>query len=222
MRLAELRMLANERFRIARDIHDDFGARVTQISLVSSAAQLESDLSPKAKADFAAVTEMSRNLVESLYETVWAVSPENDHLDSVANFICKLANQMCAQASLRCRLLIPDLPLAVPVKSSLRHNLVMTIKEALHNVIKHAEATEVQIGIQFEAKLLTVEIKDNGKGFDPSASPHGNGLSNMARRMQDSGGRWTQESQPGHGTRIRLEIPLSANGGLANRHHAKP
>ena len=212
-RLTQQRILEAERFRIARDIHDDFGARVTQISLLSSSAQRKPGLSPQTVADFDAVSQMSRNLVGSMYETVWAVSPENDHLDSLATYIGQMANQMCAQGGLKCRLSIPDLPHEVSVSSSLRHNLVMTVKEAIHNTIKHAEATEVQVAVQYDNELLTIEVKDNGKGFDPAMRRQGNGLANMERRITAMGGRWTQVSKPGEGTRVRLELGLPKSRG---------
>jgi signal transduction histidine kinase len=204
-----LRAVERERLRIAQDIHDDLGARVTQISLLSSAAERKHGLSAEASADFALVSHMSRNLVGALYETVWAVNPQNDHLDSLATYICQMGNQMCAETGLRCRLQIPDLPHEVAVSSSVRHNLVMTVKEAIHNVIKHAHATEVQIRMQLDGGFLTIEVSDNGKGFDPSVRARGNGLPNMKQRMEAVGGRWTQETQQGRGTRTRLELPLT-------------
>ncbi len=216
-RLAQQQVLEAERFRISRDIHDDFGARVTQISLLSSSAQQREGLSPEVRADFSAVTEMSRNLVGSLYETVWAISPENDHLDSLATYICQVANQLCAQAGLKCRLQIPDLPHEIPVSSSIRHNLVMAVKEAINNIIKHAGANEVQIKVHFENGLLAIEVRDNGKGFDTSIRRRGNGLANMERRMKSVGGCWTKSSKPGEGTSVRLEVRLSGNGGTINR-----
>lgn len=207
--IEKTRLVEQERFRIAQDIHDDLGARVTQISLLSSAAQNKPGLSTEAQTDFASVSQMSRTLVDALYETVWAVSPENDHLDSLVTYICQVANQMCAQAGLKCRLQIPDLPYDVPVTSGVRHNLVMAIKEAIHNIIKHAAATEVQISIGFEAGLLVIEVADNGKGFDPAAKLRGNGLANMKRRMDTIGGRCIQTSELGVGSRVRLELTLA-------------
>jgi signal transduction histidine kinase len=216
-RLAQQQVLEAERFRIARDIHDDFGARVTQISLLSSAAQKKQGLNPEAAADFEEVSQMSRDLVGALYETVWAISPENDHLDSLATYLFQMVSQMCAQAVLKCRLHMPDLPHEVPVTSTVRHNLVMTIKEALHNIIKHAQATEVQITLKYENEVLAIEVKDNGKGFDLSSARHGRGLDNMARRMAVLGGRRTQDSRPGGGTSVRIELCLPSNAGAAQQ-----
>ena len=215
------RALQQERLRIAQDIHDDLGARVTQISLLSSAAQQKPQFSAEAQAEFAKVSQMSRNLVDSLHETVWAVSPENDCLESLLSYICKVANQMCAQAALKCRLQIPDLPDDPPVTSGIRHNLVMVVKEAIHNVIKHAEAGEVRIQIGLEAGRLTIEVADNGKGIDPATKMRGNGHLNMRRRMESIGGRWSQTSKPGAGTRICLESPLSEAKPSASQSNSK-
>ena len=102
--LERLRDLEQERFRIAQNIHDDLGARVTEISLLSSSAQLKPHMSPEARAEFGAVSRLTSELVQALHETVWAVNPKDDHLDSLASFVCQMANKMCAQAQLRCRL----------------------------------------------------------------------------------------------------------------------
>jgi signal transduction histidine kinase len=217
VRLSQRQVVEAERLRIARDIHDDLGAGVTEISLFSSEAQKKPGLSPETVTDFDTVSRMSRNLVRSLYETVWAVSPENDHLDSLATYICQMADHMCGPAGLRCRLQIPELPHEVRVTSSIRHNLVMVVKESIHNVIKHADATEVQISLQFSDGVLTIEVKDNGQGFDPSTSQRGRGLSNMEQRMKSLGGMWSRVSQVGSGTRIRLELQLQENGDSAHR-----
>jgi signal transduction histidine kinase len=182
---------------------------VTQISVLSSAAQKRPDIPPEARNDFASVSQLSRSLVDALYETVWAVSPENDHLDSLVTYICQVANQMCVQAGLKCRLQIPDLTHDTPVTSGARHNLVMAVKEAIHNVIKHANATKVQIHIGLDAGLFIIEVVDNGKGFDLSAKLRGNGLANMKRRMDKIGGRCLQTSKLAAGTRIRLELALA-------------
>jgi len=206
--LERLRDLEQERLRIAQNIHDDLGARVTEIALLSSSAQLKPNLSEEARAEFVAVSRLTSELVRALYETVWAVNPKNDHLDSLASFVCQMANQMCAQAQLRCRLEIPDLPDDVPVASPIRHNVIMAVKEALHNVIKHGYATEIQISLRQAGSVLTLQVSDNGCGFDPAATIRGNGLDNMERRMISLQGSCLVASQPGAGTKVTLEFPL--------------
>jgi signal transduction histidine kinase len=209
--LERLRDLEQERFRIAQNIHDDLGARVTEIALLSSSAQLKPNLSDEARTEFGAISRLTNDLVRALYETVWAVNPKNDHLDSLAGFVCQMANQMCAQAQLRCRLEIPDLPDEVPVASPIRHNVIMAVKEAIHNVIKHARASEIQIGFRQEGNVLTLQVSDNGCGFDPAVTVRGNGLDNMERRMRSLQGSCSVASQPGAGTKVTFEFPLPAS-----------
>ena len=209
--LERLRDLEQERFRIAQNIHDDLGARVTEISLLSSSAQLKPHMSPEARAEFGAVSRLTSDLVQALHETVWAVNPKDDHLDSLASFVCQMANKMCAQAQLRCRLEIPDLPTDVPVASPIRHNVIMAVKEAIHNVIKHGHASEIQISLRQANNSLSIQVSDNGCGFDSAVNVRGNGLDNMERRMRSLQGSCSVTSQPGAGTKITFEFPLQTH-----------
>jgi signal transduction histidine kinase len=208
--LERQRALEQERLRIAQNIHDDLGARVTEIALLSSSAQLKPNLSEEARAQFGAVSRMTNDLVRAMYETVWAVNPKNDHLDSLASYVCQMADQMCAPAQLRCRLEIPDLTADIPVASSVRHNVIMAVKEAIHNVIKHGQASEIQIRMQEEKGVLTLQVNDNGCGFDPATSVRGNGLDNMERRLRSLHGSCSIDSRPGAGTRLTFTVPLPA------------
>jgi signal transduction histidine kinase len=211
LRLKQQRLLEQERLRIAQNIHDDLGARVTQISLLSGMAQESATLPEKARADFASISSMSRELVSALYETVWAVNPENDNLDALGNYLCQMINQLCNQAQLRCRLHVLDLPRDVQVSSQTRHNIIMAVKEAVHNVIKHAHASEVTLLVDFTGRLLTVSIQDDGGGFQQAGDPVGNGLTNMKRRLADIGGDCSIESQAGRGTTVRMRLEIRTN-----------
>jgi signal transduction histidine kinase len=215
--LERQRALEQERLRIAQNIHDDLGARVTEISLLSSSAQFNTNLSlDEARAQFGSLSRLTNDLVRALYETVWAVNPKNDDLDSLASFVCQLAQQMCSQAQLRCRLQIPDLHADVPVASTIRHNVIMAVKEAIHNVIKHGRASEIQIRMQEDKGVFSIEVSDNGCGFETSAMVRGNGLDNMERRLQSVRGSCSVESRPGAGTKVTLTFPLAPNLFSAN------
>src|SRR4029078_6810005 len=137
------RALENERLRIAQDLHDDFGARGTEISIASALAKKKPNRPDTARGGFARISTLSRDLVTALYETVWAVNPENDNLDALGNYLCQMVHQLCEQAKLSCRLRVPELPRDVQVASQLRHNVILAVKEAINNIIKHASATEV-------------------------------------------------------------------------------
>lgn len=208
VRLKSERALENERLRIAQDLHDDFGARATEISIASALAKKKPNFPATASADFDRISTMSRELVSALYETVWAVNPENDNLDALGNYLCQMTNRLCEQAQLSCRLRVVELPPDVQVSSQMRHNLIMAAKEAVHNVIKHAHASELTLGVAFTQNLLTVAIQDNGRGFSPDESPAGNGLVNMQRRLTDIGGTYRVESQPSGGTTVTMQLPL--------------
>ena len=206
VRLKHQRALEQERLRIAHDIHDDLGARITQISLLSAMSQDNPAFPDKARADFDRVSKMARELVSALYETVWAVNPENDNLDALGNYLRQMVKQLCEQTPLRCRFHVQELPPEVQVSSQTRHNITMAVKEAVHNIIKHVKASEVTLRIAFTGGLLDVSVHDDGSGFEPSDNIPGNGLSNMKRRMQNIGGSCFVESKPGHGTTIRMSL----------------
>jgi signal transduction histidine kinase len=210
LRLKHQRMLEQERLRIAQDIHDDLGARVTQISLLSAVAQGNSAFPEGARAAFDSISQMSRELVSALYQTVWAVNPENDNLDALGNYLCQTANQLCTQAGLRCRLDVAELTGNIQVSSQTRHNLTMAVKEAIHNVIKHAKATSVTLHTTFEAGVLAVSVQDDGCGFAPVGDSSGSGLTNMKRRLADIGGTCSIQSEVGKGTTIQMRLEIKA------------
>lgn len=213
LRLEQQRLLERERLRIAQDIHDDLGARVTEISLLSGVAENTSGFSEQARAEFSRISLKSRDLVGALYETVWAVNPENDNIEAIGNYLRQTINNQCTQAQIRCRLHISQLPRDIEMSSRTRHNISMAAREAMHNVIKHARASQVTVHISLENALLAVSIEDDGCGFDSSADPTGYGLVNMKRRLDDIGGKCVITSSPGAGTKVQFLLQVqTANG----------
>jgi signal transduction histidine kinase len=204
--LEQQRALERERLRIAQDIHDDLGARVTEISLLSGMAENNTGFSEEVRAEFCHISLKSRDLVAALYETVWAVNPENDNLEAVGNYLRQRINNQCTQARLSCRLHVSPLPRHIEISSRVRHNISMAAREAMHNVIKHAQASQVTVHISFADMLLTVCVRDNGCGFDISANSTGHGLVNMKRRLEDIGGSCLIESSPGTGTTAQFRL----------------
>lgn len=206
--LRNQRALEQERLRIAHDIHDDIGARVTQISLLSAMAHSNQSLPETARIEFNQISQMARDLVAALYETVWAVNPENDNLDALGNYLCQMLNQMCERSQLECNLDVQDLRKDIQVSSQIRHNITLAVKESLNNAIKHSKATEVVFRITFQRMLLTISLQDNGCGFTPASAPSGNGLRNIKLRLESIGGSSSIESQPGRGTTVYLRLTI--------------
>jgi len=199
--------IERERLRIARDLHDDLGARLTHISLVSGLAENEPQ-SATTRENFQQISGMARELVAALNQTVWTVNPEHDHLESLVDYVCQLTHNLCETARIRGRIHSCEVPDQRRVTSETRHNVTLAVKEALHNAIKHSGATEITLQVEFDDPRLRITIADNGRGFDSATVVAGNGLGNMRRRMALIGGIISFESSPGAGTQVHFEVPI--------------
>ena len=105
-----------------------------------------------------------------------------------------------------------DLPHGVQVSSHVRHDLIMAVKEAVHNVIKHAKASELSVYIDWEETTLTIRVQDNGCGLAPATHSAGSGLANMKRRLEHAGGTCSFHSEPGHGTTVVFRADIQSPG----------
>lgn len=217
-RLERRRALDRERVRIANDIHDDLGASLTQITLLSQSAREELDNAPQAAARVDRIYAKARELTRAMDEIVWAVNPQHDTLDSLAIYLGKFSQDYLRAAGIRCRLHLPEELPNRPLTADTRHNLFLAVKEALNNIVKHASATEVQITLTLADNGFTWDVEDNGRGFSSEGVSRGsldrfasgNGLANMRRRMESIGGRFEMQSAPGSGTRVRFLLPANA------------
>jgi signal transduction histidine kinase/streptogramin lyase len=216
------RAVEQERARIARDIHDDLGASLTRISLLSDAVPTEQVSPPQAGEALGRIFTTSRQLVQTLDEIVWAVNPRFDTLDSLASYLGNYAQELLEAAGIRCRLDMPVSLPALPLTAEVRHILFLAFKEALNNVIKHAAASEVRITLALESGGLVLCVQDNGAGFASSpamAAPlsktarltGGYGLGNMRQRLAEIGGRCEIHSLPEGGAKIQFFVPFQAD-----------
>jgi len=225
-----------ERARIARDIHDDLGASLTRISMLSQGVRAEVEGQTQAAADADQIFGTARELTRAMDEIVWAVNPTHDSLDSLVTYLGRFAQTFLSAAGIRCRL---DEPFHLPTWSltaEVRHNVFLAFKEALHNVVKHAHASEVGVSFELWPSGFVLLVTDNGTGFDlhghdappaelstlnplarhsaaTAAQPSsfhrlaaGNGLLNMRKRLEEVGGSCQWDSAPGEGTRVRFVI----------------
>jgi ligand-binding sensor domain-containing protein/signal transduction histidine kinase len=203
-RLAELereQALDRERARIARDLHDDLGARLSHIALMADAG---------GPADGRAqIARTAREAVQTMDELVWAVNARNDTVESFAQYAVQFAEEHLRAAGLRCRLRIqPDLG-ARELRAETRRHLYLAFKEAVTNAVRHAQASEVRVTLELRDGALTLEVADNGRGLpQDGGDPTGNGLRNMRDRMQAAGGTLRVESAPNRGTRLVFQTPV--------------
>jgi signal transduction histidine kinase len=210
--LRQQEALEKERARIARDIHDQVGASLTQVSLLGELVESDKDSPDEVEAHARQIAQTARETTRALDEIVWTVNPSNDTLDGLINYVCKYAQEYLAVAGLRYRLDVPAQLPSAPVSPEVRHNVFLAAKEAVTNVVRHAQASEVWVRLKLDTTVFTLEIEDNGRGvanLDQARAQSRNGLRNMSKRMEDIGGLFDLGPAPGGGSRVRLTVPMA-------------
>ena len=197
--------LHKERSRIARDLHDDLGSRLTKIVLLSDLLHDGAN----AKSNAQQISTNARQVIKALDETVWAINPRHDILPDLIDYIGQSAVDFLRAANIRCRLDLPVHPPDRAISVEVRHNLFLAVKESLNNIVRHSDATEVTLRMNVSGRTLALVIEDNGRGFAGLPDDAGaDGLRNMRQRMEEIGGRFQMQSAPGNGTKIFFDIPL--------------
>lgn len=206
-----LRAADAERSRIARDLHDELGAGLTEVSLLASAGLGEFSDAKKHNDRFRAIAEKTRALVSELDVIVWAIDPKRDSLQSFADYVGSYAKELLAVSNVVCRLKIPIECDAITLTGTMRHHLFLAVKEALSNAVRHASATEVELQISQLDGRLQIIVADNGCGFDWNTIWRGNGLTNLQERLESLHGQCHIESRAGNGTTVKLTVPAPDN-----------
>jgi ligand-binding sensor domain-containing protein/signal transduction histidine kinase len=209
--LEQQEALEKERFRIARDLHDQLGANLTQVALLSEMAEADKHSPAEIESHAQQISQAARETTRSLDEIVWAVNPSNDTLEGLVNYVCKYAQEYLALAGLRYRADVPAQLPAITIPPEVRHNVFLAFKEAVNNVVKHAQASEVRVRLQLQPGNFALSIEDNGRGMggrDANATQARNGLRNMRKRMEDIGGQFEVGAASERGTIVRLTVPI--------------
>jgi ligand-binding sensor domain-containing protein/signal transduction histidine kinase len=209
--LKQREALEKERSRIARDLHDQLGANLTQVALLGEMAETDKNSPAEIESHAQQISQTARETTRSLDEIVWAVNPSNDTLDGLINYACKYAQEYLAVAGLRYRAEVPAQLPAITIAPEVRHNVFLAFKEAVHNVVKHAQASEVWIRLRLQSGNFALSIEDNGRGLggrDANATQTRNGLRNMRRRMDDIHGEFSIGPGTKTGTIVRLIVPF--------------
>lgn len=194
-----------ERNRISRELHDDLGASLTSIALASDL--LRNNKGDKETA-IDIISSTSTSSIDALNEIVWSLNSRNDSLMGLVAYIRKFASSFLGKAGMVLDI-IEELPETdLPVSSSVRRSLYLTAKECLNNIVKHSDATNVQIVFSYSQPLFSMQIQDNGKGIDEKSFQlfAGNGLYNMKNNIENIGGniKWTNAN----GTLVEISIAL--------------
>ena len=202
-------LLQRERARIAREIHDDIGSRMTQLVLHGEVAQNGLPEGSESCQQLVQICEEARRLLSTMDEILWAVNPKRDTLRDFASYVCNYTQEFLKPTPIQCLFEVDPEMSTAAFDLPLRRSLLMAIKETLNNAVKHAEATELRLQIRWQGQRLVVVVQDNGKGFDPAVVKlERNGLTNMSQRMSELGGSCRVTSQPGQGCRVEFSVPL--------------
>lgn len=216
-RLMELERV---RLRIATDLHDDIGASLTQIAILSEVAQTAGNGNENKvlSGPLTKITEVSNQLVGTMSDIVWSINPSKDHLSDLAQRMRRFAADTLSARGINVKFDLPGLDSEVSLNSNVRRELFLVFKEAVNNIAKHSNAENVTVSIRLDLRSVSLQITDDGIGINEAApsieeihSSSGNsgtGLTSMKKRALEMNGIFDLRSIPGKGTSIRLELPL--------------
>ncbi len=207
-RVARILELANVRTRIATDLHDDIGANLTKIAILSEVVKQQlGEGKGERDGPLSSIARISRESVAAMSDIVWAVNPRRDSLRDLVRRMRRHAEEVFVTRDIRLdfRAPEPNLKLGVDV----RRDLFLIFKEAVNNAVRHSRCSQVGIALTVSGQSLELEINDNGVGFDPKAESDGQGLANMRERARKLGGELVLTSEQSVGTRIRIRVPYA-------------
>ena len=200
----EQEALQNERNRIARDMHDDLGSGLTRINYITQKAIATQPTT----ADLNTIKNISTSMVENMKEIIWTLKDDNNIINELIYYIKEYATSYCLENNLQLNCNIDEIKNSFKIKGQTRRHIFLCVKEVLHNIVKHSKAKNVSIAIVFAEQNWTIAIKDNGIGYDATNTKYtGNGLSNIAKRIDTVGGsvNWDTIS----GTKVIIELPYN-------------
>ncbi len=222
-RLAELERV---RRRIATDLHDDIGSSLTRISLLGEVAQRQVRQEHATLLEpLGTISDLSRELVDTMSDIVWAINPTKDHLSDLSQRMRHFASDVFTARQVEFRFRTPDTDRDVPVGANVRRELFLLFKEAVNNVVRHSGCTAADLELRAEADGLVLVVSDNGRGFDAAREANGHGLASMRERTEGLGGTFDVLSKMGEGTLLAFRIPFARDSPheyAVTRTHPRP
>jgi signal transduction histidine kinase len=202
-RIARVLELASMRTRIATDLHDDIGANLTRIALLSEVAQRVPDGAP-----LASIARIARESVAAMSDIVWAINPKRESLADLLRRMRRHAEDVFTLRDIDLQFHTPDAEDTLRLSMDVRRDLLLVFKEAVNNTARHAHCSHVSIDLHRDGSHLVLSVADNGVGFDPAQESAGQGLASLRRRARQLKGTLDVQSRPLAGTTVTLQIPL--------------
>jgi signal transduction histidine kinase len=233
VRLDRLLEIEKIRSRIATDLHDDIGAGLTHIGLLSQVTLQKSGIRQRLERDdglsepngevtwqipssaarelgtsMERVGSIARELSQSMSDVVWSINPQHDSGEALQRRLSVFAHEICRAKNIALDFEVSEQMAGIKLHPELRRSLLLIVKEALHNAVKYSGSSSVSVNIDFNGKNIVAAIADCGKGFEINSSSPGNGLNNMRSRAEKLGGACEIVSAPGQGTRVTARVPF--------------
>jgi signal transduction histidine kinase len=224
LRVRRLLEIEKVRSRIATDLHDDIGAGLTHIGLLSEItrrqyqAQLAETGAPAVPNDGAAhhadigsaierMGGVARELSAAMSDVVWSINPRHDSLAALLYRLTNFATEICKAKNISLNFAVDEKLTKIKLNPEIRRSLLLIAKEALHNMAKYSGSPSVNVKIGSAGKEISVVVEDHGAGFDSGHTRRGNGLLNMRARAEKHGGKCEIVSAPGQGTCVTAIVP---------------
>ncbi|MGH9824184.1 MAG: sensor histidine kinase, partial [Blastocatellia bacterium] len=210
-RVAQLLEIARVRARISGDLHDDIGANLSRIAILSEVAhQQMTGERGLADSSLSSIADISRESVASMRDIVWAVNPNRDRLFDLTQRMRGFASDVFAIRDIAFQFEVPGHDVGSKLRLDIRRDVFLIFKEAVNNAVRHSGCSNARVHVSVEYGWLKVELNDNGIGIDPDSAGEGQGLSSMRRRAEKLGGELEIISSPGEGTAVRLRVPITS------------
>lgn len=202
-------ILERERARISQDMHDDIGAGLTKLAMISEAPVRTTDQGQEIRERMIRVASSTRDMISHLNVIVWALNPKYDNLDSLVTYMRRFFGEYLENFGISFKTDLPEQIPEISITPDARRNIFYAVQEAIHNAVKHSACSEINLELKMRQQSMKISISDNGKGFDKrKTGSGGNGLLNMKKRAEDLAGTFEIQGPPGNGTKVNFTIKL--------------
>jgi signal transduction histidine kinase len=206
--LNRLLELERVRTRIATDLHDDIGASLSQIAILSEVLIQRSGGDQGLSGQLSGMARSAREVLASMSDIVWAINPRHDHLRDLQQRMRRFASDMFAARNIEFVFRAPAADRDLKLSADMRREIFLVFKEAVNNAVRHSDCTHAEIDLSREGDWLALRVSDNGKGLPACENGAGHGLLNMQARAKTLGGEVTIASAADRGTTIALRVPV--------------
>lgn len=212
-RVSQAVKIERMRTSIATDLHDDIGASLSQIAILSEVARGDARMEQSAPNErLERVAALARDLVDSMGDIVWSIRAEPEGMDTLIRRMREFANDLLVSQDIAFDLHAPAAASHIQLGVQTRRQLLLIFKECLHNVVRHSGGTAVQAELRVAGREILLRVRDNGRGSSPAAgAPRangGNGIPSMRRRAHSLGGNLDWTAGPGGGCAVEVRLPM--------------